>query len=261
MGGIPDASRGRTLPSRPVLQDGSLAARGRGRGRGDNARNETAGTGAPPDGAGRQGPPGDGRRGPRGFRPDGRRRARPGLLDHPDRHAAGSEHESDAHEDRPGADPPRALSRDGAEQHPGADDARGTPARRARSESAPAGNRSGTAAERRGGPEESRSREAAGRGRTRHVRRRGGARLGTVRAAPPAPPTRAPPPPACPPRTATPPSHARLRPRRVHGAGGSREAGAAGKAGAGGEAGADGAAGAGGTAERATRSRSRRRNR
>jgi serine phosphatase RsbU (regulator of sigma subunit) len=62
------ASRG-TLPSRPVLQDGSLASRGRGRGRGDNGRGGP-GTAAPQDAAGRQGPPGDGRRGPRGFGPD-----------------------------------------------------------------------------------------------------------------------------------------------------------------------------------------------
>jgi serine phosphatase RsbU (regulator of sigma subunit) len=70
-GGAADAaSRPRTLPSRPVLQDGSLASRGRGRGRGENGRSEGAGTAALLEGPGRLGPPGDPRRGPRGFRPD-----------------------------------------------------------------------------------------------------------------------------------------------------------------------------------------------
>ena len=70
--GAADASgRSGTLPSRPVLQDGSLPFRGRGRG--PNGRSDAQRTpppDAPRDAPGRQGPPGDARRGPRGFRPD-----------------------------------------------------------------------------------------------------------------------------------------------------------------------------------------------
>jgi serine phosphatase RsbU (regulator of sigma subunit) len=67
-GATDGAPRAGTLPSRPVLQDGSVALRGRGRG--GNGRSDAPGTPAPQDAAGRQGPPSDARRGPRGFRPD-----------------------------------------------------------------------------------------------------------------------------------------------------------------------------------------------
>lgn len=85
-GATDGATRAGTLPSRPVLQDGSVAFRGRGRGRGGNGRSDAPGTPAPPDAAGREGPPSDARRGPRSFRPD----APPGMPAAPGAPPAGT---------------------------------------------------------------------------------------------------------------------------------------------------------------------------